>query len=387
MKKILYLLFFVCLFEIYFAFKRLKKPIHKQKTNSIGIICPYDLSVHGGVQKQVIGLANEYSKYTESVIIIAPGSIPQNIKIQQNVTIKTIGSTINIKANGSIAPICINLMSSYEVYKILADVDVVHIHEPFAPVLSWILLLCIGKKKIIATFHRYSDSFYDIFASPFTRFMSRAIDVCVAVSPEAFKTSHVLTASHPLIIPNGITIRPFNYKREIQPKIVFIGRHEKRKGLEVLLRAHEMIEEHICLEIIGKGVQTDLLMKNYPETNNRKWKGVVSDEIRDHTLNTCCIFCVPSLGGESFGIVLLEAMICGASVIASDIPGYNSVCPNDVTRIVTPNNPIELSQKLMEDFLEFTYNRNKWDEKRMKAYNYACTFDMGIIAKKYLQLM
>jgi phosphatidylinositol alpha-mannosyltransferase len=332
-----------------------------------------------------MGLAKEYARSLDRVVVIAPGSMPKT-DIAPNVKIELVGNVTKVSANGSVAPICLSIWAACRVYAALRDVDVVHIHEPFAPVLAWTTLLCVGRQRIVATFHRYSESLGDIFFAPWTRLLTRGIDVCIAVSPEAAKTAHVLSAAHPLIVPNGIAVRPLDVVRTVQERIVFIGRHESRKGLEVLLRAHDLIRDHVCLEIVGTGEQTKDLVQKYPECSRRKWRGVVDDAERDTLLQTSSMYCVPSLSGESFGIVLLEAMIQGASVIASDIPGYRGVCPAGAARLVAPDDPFALSQAILEDLVEFRIRRDTWDKRRHRAWEHASTFDMRTVASEYLKL-
>ncbi len=302
------------------------------------MVCPYDLSVPGGVQAQVSGLAEALQREGVSVTVVAPaasGETPPD-----GCDLIRVGRSVRIAVNGSEAPVAPGLVAMTRTVAALRRLrpDVVHVHEPFVPGSS-LAALATGTHPIVGTFHRAgTDVVYraeGVLLGP----LARRIDAAVAVSEAARATAlHVLGRRLEIrsVIPNAVDLRHFENVRQTcahdraDPlRIVFVGRHEERKGLVVLLEAFRLLgNPGLCpgrpcrLLVVGAGPETGRLTERYGADDAIEWLGPVDDVKKARLLGRADVFVAPSTGGESFGVVLLEAMAAGATVIASDLPGY-----------------------------------------------------------------
>ncbi len=348
----------------------------------IGICCPYELGSPGGVQTQVRGLGQIFAARGHEVCVLAPGDLGEEIA---GVTTRSLGRVRSISANGSVAPITLSWRASRQARAILESCDVAHLHEPFAPLLGWSSLLSASHRELsVATFHRSSSAAYDRWLSPLARFAIRRLDIAVAVSQEASRTAHALCGVEPEIVPNGVTVASALPDQARKAQLLFVGRHEERKGLEVLLEASELMTESHCLAIVGQGPQSKDLQARYPEGPSRAWLGRVSDADRDALLAKSAIYCAPSLGGESFGVVLLEAMGLGAAVVASAISGYEAAA-NGHARLVPPGEPFALAEALDEQLRQWRDGEG-WQASREAAFAYAQTLSLEVVADRYLAI-
>jgi phosphatidylinositol alpha-mannosyltransferase len=205
--------------------------------------------------------------------------------------------------------------------------EVVHVHEPLVPGPSLAAVLK-GPRPIVATFHRSgADLAYWGFGH-LVGGWSRRIDALFAVSEEAAATARRCVThlpEHLRIVANGVEVKRFSSVEPwpaSAPTVVFVGRHEARKGLEVLLEAFSLLPAPATLWVIGGGPETVRLRYRFGSQARIEWLGRVDDEERARRLAGADVFVAPSLGGESFGLVLLEAMAVGTAVVASDLPGY-----------------------------------------------------------------
>ncbi len=346
------------------------------KRRAIAVVSPYDLSVPGGVQCQVCELAREYKKYAP-VFVFAPGKKPNDLDPELH--FEAVGKTSFVKNNGSTAPVGLNPLEALKLRSKLLQFEFVHIHEPYAPLVSWMFLMSEFNRNqhVVLTFHRSSDqgSRMEALGYNVAKLCTKGC-VLVGVSRQAIRTS----ACNDLIeIPNGIRLPDKEYRRKF-PRIVFVGRHEPRKGLEVLLKAYtesDELRKKFSLSIIGQGELTDALQKKYSSNNSRiEWLGRVSSAVRERYVAESAVYCAPTLGGESFGIVLLEAMILRTPVVASNINGYREAA-NGHALLVPPGDSRELEKALLE------FDRVDVD----KAFSYASQFDVSRIADQYAFLL
>jgi len=208
--------------------------------------------------------------------------------------------------------------------------DVLNIHEPLAPGPGYGCLLACAEPKV-GTFHRADAGFsYRAFGVA-ARWLVRRLDMRCAVSTEAASTaSEVLGGSYE-VVGNGVEIERFTRAEPWVtegPTVLFVGRHERRKGLGVLLEAWDrVIHEHptevgAVLWVAGEGPETEDLRRGHPEARSLRWLGRIGDDDLASRLAGADLLCAPSLGGESFGVVLLEAMAARTAVVASELPGY-----------------------------------------------------------------
>ena len=228
--------------------------------------------------------------------------------------------------------------------------EVVHVHEPFVPGPS-LAAVMLGRRPIVATFHRAgSDLAYRTYGHLVGRW-SRRLDAVYAVSEEALATARVCIGGLPNnieIVPNGVELDRFASVDPCPskgPTIVFVGRHEPRKGLTVLLEAFSRLPPSTLLWVLGEGPETRALRSRYGGDPRVEWLGALPDDERAARLAGADVFVAPSLGGESFGVVLLEAMAAGTAVVASDLPGYRRAA-DGAALLVPPGDPAALAEAL-----------------------------------------
>jgi phosphatidyl-myo-inositol alpha-mannosyltransferase len=328
----------------------------------IGLVTPYDWSYPGGVRDHVWHLANEFIAMGHDVRIMAPASGPKG-KLTEKYIYK-MGWTTPIPINGSIARIMLDPSLALRVRRVLQreHFDVIHVHEPLVPGLSQAVLRC-SRTVTVGTFHAASyPSIYSTsnlaYAStyPFLRPLFRRLAGCITVSTTALKfVSRYFPADY-RVIPNGVNLEHFSPNVLPLPQfmdgkqnILFVGRFEKRKGAKFLLRAIPYIRERFPQTrflFIGEG----RLRRGFQKfVEKQGWQdvvftGYVSDEDLPRYFASAHVFCSPATGGESMGIVLLEAMASGKPVVASNISGYATVVNHGVDGLLTtPRNSDELA--------------------------------------------
>ena len=321
----------------------------------IGLLCPYSLTTPGGVQGQVMGLARALRRMGHEVRVLGPcdGAPPDSF-------VTPIGESLPTVANGSIAPLAPDPSAALRTIRVLRDeqFDVLHIHEPLTPGAS-ITALVMRTAPIVATFHAAGESLsYKYLSTPLKGFAS-AIDHRVAVSKDAVLLAQRYLGGEYQILPNGVELDRFDSSQRVIKKtgtrrsIFFCGRHEPRKGLEVLLQAHATLPEDVELWIASDGPETERLKRDWAGDPRLLWLGRISDAEKARRLHEADIFCAPSLGGESFGVVLIEAMAAHTPIVASALDGYMNVATHEVDALlVDPNEPRHLEaalQRLLSD--------------------------------------
>jgi phosphatidylinositol alpha-mannosyltransferase len=286
--------------------------------------CPYSLSVFGGVQGQVVLLAHALRRRGVDARVIAPCDGPP-----PEPGITTVGPTTRVPSNGSVAPIATGRPVASRTLEAIRSFspDVLHLHEPFTPGPNHAALMGTSVPAV-GTFHAARpgrNGWYETLRSPLQA-MLRRVAVRTAVSAEAQRQVELTFGVQCEIVPNGIEVHEYVETATWpapRPVILFIGRHERRKGLETLLRAYEGLGRDAVLWVVGEGPETGSLRARAGA--GVEWLGRVSDAEKRARLRAATIACFPSLDGESFGLVLLEAMAAGAPVVASDIDGYRDV--------------------------------------------------------------
>ena len=301
----------------------------------VAVVCPYSLGFPGGVQSQVVALTIAMRASGVTVDLYAPcdNLVPPYQMV-------CLGPSLRLRANGSVAPTGLRPKTLLRLYKHLRenDYDVIHLHEPLAPGPSLVTLIA-ARAPIVATFHRQGVSnVYRIFGRAI-RPLTAKIFRRFAVSPEAAKTATAVAGGSYEILGNGVDLKRFA-EGPIWPKdaptVLFLGRHESRKGLEVLLRAVPKCDPKIRFWIAGDGPESTELQGKYAGLENVEWLGRISDAEAASRMRAADIYVAPSLFGESFGVVLLEAMAASTLVVASDIDGYRDVARNHREAILVP---------------------------------------------------
>jgi phosphatidylinositol alpha-mannosyltransferase len=301
----------------------------------------------GGVQSHVRGLAAALRARDHHVTVLAPHA--RRVDPEDGVVF--VGRAVGIPANGSVAPLSFGPLAAGGVRRALhaLEPDVCHLHEPLIPSLS-LLALWAADVPCVGTFHASSEGSIGYRAGRVVlERAARRLAVRTAVSDAArdlvvryFPGEYVLT-------PNGVDTGAFRPTRdeERQRSVLFLSRIERRKGLEVLIQAMARIREvGARLVVAGDGPEArstrSLARSLQVET---EWRGVVTDREKAELFQTAGVYCAPGLGGESFGIVLVEAMAAGAAVVCSDLPGFRAVA-GGAARLVPPGDAGALADAL-----------------------------------------
>jgi phosphatidylinositol alpha-mannosyltransferase len=300
----------------------------------IGLICPYSLTVPGGVQAQVLGLARTLRGLGQHVRVLAPCDGPP-----PDAGVTPLGKSVPTASNGSVAPLAPDPAAQLRTIRALRDerFDVLHLHEPLAPGPTMTALL-FRNAPIIGTFHRAGDSSAYRALRPAVRWLAERLDLRCAVSKDAMATARRALGGDYELLFNGIEIERFAKATPAPtdgPTILFVGRHEERKGLSVLLDALSMLPQDVRVWVGGIGPQTEALRAAHGGDPRIEWLGrMTADEVASR-MRGADVFCAPSLHGESFGVVLLEAMAAGAVVVASRLDGYCNVASDGVDSLLT----------------------------------------------------
>ena len=306
----------------------------------VGMVCPFSLSVPGGVQGQVMGLARELRAMGIEVRVLAPCDGPPPATF-----VTPLGNSLPTSANGSVAPLAPDPSCQLRTIRALTDeeFDVLHLHEPFIPGPTQTATL-LHTAPIIATFHSAGDSAaYRYLRRPVLA-ASHRLAHRVAVSKDAEELVHRYIGGEYEILYNGVELDLYRNAEPVvatQPTIFFCGRHEERKGLDVLLAAMQQLPADVRLWVAGTGPDTARLRERYADDTRVEWLGRVNDPDKIAHLRGATVFCAPSLHGESFGVVLIEAMAAGTAIVASGLDGYRNVATDDVDAVLVEPGEVE----------------------------------------------
>jgi phosphatidyl-myo-inositol alpha-mannosyltransferase len=325
---------------------------------------PFDIRYPGGVNANIQTLDQELQRLGHQTRILSPGAPDGTVDDDGHVC--RIGHAWPIPANGSLARLALSARLSRYVREFLdrEAFDVVHLNDPLTSTLHLTVLAC-SKTVNVGTFHASNTSYlgYNLLyrlGRPFFSMFERHIDYRIAVSPTARDfISHYFPGNYDLI-PNGIDfdrfgphVSPAPSFASDRPTVLFVGRYnESRKGFRYLLEAMKQVSRGIPnarLLVVGPGTPTSfrpLLQTLAP--GSVEFTGEVSAEDLPALYASADVFCAPSTGRESFGIVLLEAMAAGKPVVASDIPGYRTVIRSgNEAKLVPPANPELLGDAIL----------------------------------------
>lgn len=347
----------------------------------VALVCPYDLGVPGGVQHQSLGLARALQRAGEEVRLFAPGR--PSLAAESDVALALVGAARAVPANGSLAPVC---LAPAAAARLVAGVrafrpDVVHVEEPFAPLLS-LTATAARLAPSVGTFHRAGAGAgyrrLGVVLGP----LAGRLGALAVVSEEARATAAAVIgarAARAVTIPNGVELPDLGEAHRGE-EIVFVGRLEERKGLGVLLAALAESTLALPVVVIGDGPQREALMARYGGDRVR-FLGAVDDASKAAVLARAAVVVAPALGGESFGIVLLEAMAAGAAVVASDLPGYREA-GGDAVAYVPPGDPAALRARLETLFADPEARAACASAGRTRAASFA----LDAIAERYREL-
>ncbi len=347
----------------------------------IGIVSPYSLTVPGGVQQQVLGLARSLRAKGHEVRVLGPCDGPP-----PDAFVTPLGNSLPTAVNGSIAPLAPDASAALRTIRALNDeaFDVVHVHEPLVPGPSLTALL-VKMAPVVATFHSAGESAAYRTFSRQLKWVASRIDIRVAVSKDAVELAQRYIGGDYEVLFNGIELgdylTPSTTPRE--NAIFFIGRHEERKGLSNLLEALAKLPPDVRLWIASDGPQTAELKIRFASDQRIEWLGRISDSEKISRMGRASVFCAPSLHGESFGVVLLEAMAAGTPVVASNLDGYRNVATDDETALLVETGNVASLASALARVL---------DDSQLAARltangrEHAQRFSMDTLADRYIEM-
>jgi len=326
---------------------------------NIAIVSPYSWAHPGGVNNHVAGLARQLLRRGHDVTIVAPdeGAVVEGARFV------SAGRSLPVPANGSIARLAVAPPARSRVRRMMREgaFDVVHVHEPLVPAVSTSAVMG-AECRVVGTFHAAGEgrSFAYWLGSALLGRVARRLDCRIAVSEPARLMASRYLAGRYEIVPNGVDIGRFSPSRAPgadagrAPEVLFVGRNERRKGLEVLLESFPSVCDSVpgCrLKVIGSGFTAQGVSAALPRglSGQVEVTGFVSNEELPEHYAAADVFCAPALGGESFGVVLIESMASGTPVVASDIPGYRAVVEQSGGGVTfKKGDPEDLARALVE---------------------------------------
>ena len=356
----------------------------------IGLVCPYSWDVPGGVQNHIRDLAEFLINNGHHVEVLAPATESEDLPDY----VVSAGRAVSIPYNGAVARLLFGVGANSRVRSWIndGDFDLLHLHEPAIPSLS--LLACwAGEGAMVGTFHAAAKYQKAIFAiGPILEPVIEKLSARIAVSESARLTLTAHLETDAIVIPNGIyaaNYRDGSARPEWQGNTIgFLGRFEEdRKGLPVLLDALPIISRFIPdirVLIAGPGDSEEVLAKVDPQLRNRvEFLGKISEEEKADFLASVSLYIAPNTGGESFGIILAEAMAGGAAVVASDIPAFADVLGNGQYGALFESENTENLAKVIIDLLR---DETKRRELAAAGAIHAERFDWGQVGEEIFEV-
>jgi len=331
----------------------------------VGLVCPYDLAEPGGVQSQVIGLQ---SALGEDSFVIGPG-------LPGDVPGVDLGRTVGIPGNGSTVPLVVDPRVRSLIKSAASETDLLHVHEPLMPLVS-LNALRVGK-PVLATFHaapgKVGRRLYRFCGTRLRTILGETVRRMTAVSEVA--AAPIRKHLDITIVPNGLDTDAFETdSARVSGRVVFLGRDEPRKGLDLLMGAWTEVATRIPgAELVVLGADRGL-----PGID---WRGRVDDREKQEVLGSSSVFVAPNTGGESFGIVLVEAMAAGDAIVASDLDSFRAVA-GDVARFFPTGDSAALASALIEILADERETRRLGALGKDRAEDY----DWSRIVSAYLPL-
>lgn len=340
----------------------------------MGLVCPYDLSVPGGVQQVTIELAAELRRNGDEVILVGAGSSASHGPGHDDSTVMA-GRPFRVRANDSVVPLTLSPFSWGRVSAALAEVDVMHLHEPLIPLVGWKALSI--DKPMVATFHadppRWVADAYRWIPLLGRKLQRAAI---TAVSETAARV--IPRSWGPVtVIPNAIDTSSYDLPvGRVERRVSFLGRDEPRKGLDVLLRAWELVREEIPqAELKVMGAERSRVPPGV------EFLGRVSPGEKKRVLASSLVYVAPNTGGESFGIVIVEAMAAGCAVVCSDLTAFRDVL-GDAGRLIPIGDATRLATEIGHMLKDPTTALALGEEAMARAKK----FDWSVVGAAYRRL-
>lgn len=351
----------------------------------IGLVCPYSIAKNGGVQEIVYAMREELARRGHDCYIITPR--PQDHDAEPDDHTIFIGGATDFNApTHTTIQVSASMRETIDQMLESEKFDVLHFHEPWIPMLSF-QILSRSKTANVATFHAKMPE--DVMSrtmarviKPYTKASLKYLHALTAVSDAAAELVCRITDDPVAIIPNGVAPRftPSKKHNDARKKktILFVGRLDSRKGVKYLLHAYrELVEQdpNVSLVIAGSGAEGEKLeaLATDMQLPNVKFLGYVSDAEKIRLLRNSDLFCAPSPYGESFGLVILEAMATGLVTVAGDNPGYSSVLTGlGAVSLINPKHTSEFARRLGLLLHESDLRKlwRNWAAAEMPKYSY-----------------
>ena len=312
----------------------------------IALVSAFDYAALGGVNTHINQLAAQFRTWGHEVTITGPCSNPDKVPDENFIP---MGRAVPIPSSGSIARVSLSVWLRPRVKALVREkaFDVVHTHNPFSGLVT-AYAIRFSNAVNVATFHNYGTGLYRIGGRKLAMPYFKRLHGLIAVSkPARDYVSRHFPGDYE-IIPNGIEldafangVAPFPHLDDGMINLLFLGRLEKRKGLKYLLAAYGRLKwdwPNLRLLVVGPGKPDDESYRIMSERNLQDvvFVGSVSDEEKARYFETADIYCSPATGGESFGVVLLEAMASSKPIVATSIPGFSSVVTHGVEGLLAP---------------------------------------------------
>ena len=358
-------------------------PLSKKR---IGIVCPYGWDTPGGVQSHVGDLAEYLIRQGHFVSVLAPATTDENLP--EYVT--SAGRPISIPYNGAVARVLFGPIAFSRVRQWISqgEFDLLHLHEPAIPSIS--LLACwAAEGPLVGTFHAAAKRQKVTFAvAPFLEPVIEKLTARIAVSEAARETLTEHLETDAIVVPNGIYATRYSAGlidlKYSGNTLGFMGRFEEsRKGLAILIEALPQVISQIPdikIFVAGPGDSQEILKQIEPSLRSRfTFLGKISEEEKANFLASVGLYIAPNTGGESFGIILAEALAAGASVVASDISAFDSLLGHGrYGTLFESENPQDLALKIVALLQDSTLRK----EIAQRGKDYAQQFDWDVVADK-----
>jgi phosphatidylinositol alpha-mannosyltransferase len=333
----------------------------------VAIVCPYDLGAFGGVQDQCFKLAGWLGDDGHTAVVIGPGEAPPGAV--------SLGPVRVVTANGAATPIALRRGVGLDLRAAIGSADVMHVHEPLMPAVSTAASR-LDSVASVGTFHadptRTIRRIYRAGAVPLRRILSR-LDVVTAVSPVAAEAVRGLATAR--IVPNGLDTSAMDTGPKRPLSVGFIGRDDPRKGLDVLLAAWPRVRAAhpgASLRIVSSGRRQPM--------DGVEYLGAVDEPAKRAFLGETQVLCAPNLSGESFGIILVEAMASRCAVVASALPAFVNVL-GDGGVLVKPGDADGLARAIAGLFSDPTF----MDHAAGRGLERSSRFDRNRVLADYVE--
>lgn len=298
----------------------------------VALLCPYSLDTPGGVATHVLGLADWLVSQGDEATVIAPGT--RRRAVPDGVALHLVGRSMDLPFNGSVAQLAVRRRQCATALGAARAADVVHVHEPLTPGIAF--AVARAADTLVVTHHASFEPSRMLSAVMRRRASALHPLASIAVSQAAWRTVHTTTGSHPEVVGNGVLLpdpppERRGWRGGVRPRIGFLGRlDEPRKGFvvfrEVARRAHE---SGLDAEFVAMG-------PGRVDPGSVRLLGSVNDTDRNLALEQIDVLLAPNLFGESFGLILVEALAAGCAVLASDLPGFEAVLAESGTGSTFP---------------------------------------------------